>query len=79
MYMLLRQIQLHLCYALLPLLHTFVFDDNESEIILGDLWDKSESRGVKSVLLGSTRYHSCVKSLKMIIKIVKITDKKCQR
>ena len=36
MYMLLRQIQLHLCYALLPLLHTFVFDDNESEMILGD-------------------------------------------
>ena len=32
-------------------------DDNESEMILGVNWDKSESRGVKWVHLGHTRYH----------------------
>ena len=32
-------------------------DDNESEMILGVLWDKSGSLGVKSVHLGPTRYH----------------------
>ena len=32
-------------------------DDNESEMILGNPGDKCGSLGVKSALLGSTRYH----------------------
>ena len=75
-HLLLRQITLHLLLCTCAAAERRMRDDNESEMILGDPWDKSGSLGVKSALLGSTRYHSCSKScprvfslLKMIIKI----------
>ncbi len=48
---------MYLCYVLLPRQRSVIFDDNESEMILGVNWDNWVSLGVKSALLGSTRYH----------------------
>jgi hypothetical protein len=61
-YLLLRQLTLHLLLCTCAAAERQLRDDNESEMILGDPWDKSGSLGVKSALLGSTRYHSCSKS-----------------
>ena len=47
---------MHIFYALSPRQNAATRDDNESEITLGVIWDKRESRGVKSAHLGHTRY-----------------------